>query len=147
MVGHAVMSTNPFQHLHGPWIWRATTVSDRWLVVISALLILLLAWYLSGRPPGRWAIILHENIPILKLSLARNQQTQVEGQLGPVTVQVKDGQIRLLEYKSPRMIGTRSGWVSTSGSVLACVPCRILIRVEGEPTAPPGKDRYDGVAR
>lgn len=136
-------------------MWRATTIADRWLIVSTALLISSAAWHLATRPAGQRAVVHRDNHPVLTLSLANNQKTQVEGRLGPVAIQVQDGQIRLLEYASPRMIGTRSGWISASGAILACIPCGILIQVEGQVESQVGKDRtnqsgtepFDGIAR
>ncbi|MEO5349635.1 MAG: NusG domain II-containing protein [Magnetococcus sp. YQC-3] len=128
------------QHL----LWRGTTWPDRWVILFSALLIALLASHLFLRPAGEQAVIQRDNQTVLTLPLTHNQQVEVAGRLGPVAIQVQDGRVRLLEYASPRMIGTRSGWIASTGAMVACVPCGILIRVEGGLS---GQDRFDGIAR
>lgn len=126
---------------------RATTGADRWLMGCTLLLITGLALSLSLTPPGEQAVIQRDNQTILTLPLSRNQQVEVMGRLGPVTIQVQEGQVRLLEYASARMLGTRSGWISTSGSLVACVPCGILIRVEGNSGERNQTHPFDGIAR
>ena len=125
-------------------LWRATTATDRWLMVVSALLISGFAGFQVLRPAGDEAVIERDNQIIMRLPLNRNKQIEVQGNLGAVAIQVQNGQVRLLEYASPRLIGTRSGWISRSGAMVACVPCGILIRVEGEQTE---TNTFDGIAR
>ncbi|MBF0400946.1 MAG: NusG domain II-containing protein [Magnetococcales bacterium] len=134
---------SPYKEL----LQRATTTADRWIILLSALLIGGFGWQISSRPPGQQAIIERDNQIILTLPLSHNQRQEVQGRLGSVAIEVEDGRVRLLEYASPRMIGTRSGWISRSGAMLACIPCGILIRVEGGSTAPADNQPYDSIAR
>ena len=128
-------------------LWRATTPADRWTMGLSALLIGGFAGYLALRPAGQQAVVQRDNQTVLTLALTQNQQVEVAGRLGPVAIQVQDGRVRLLEYASPRLIGTRTGWIVASGAMVACVPCGILIRVEGGNTGHPQTDHFDGIAR
>lgn len=109
---------------------RATTVMDRWVMGLSAVGIVGLIWSLVA-VPGQQAEVFRENRLILTLPLHRDVTTQVEGRLGLVTIQVQKGGVRLLEYNSPRMIGTRTGWIYGQGRTTACVPCGILVQVKG----------------
>ncbi|MBF0178431.1 MAG: NusG domain II-containing protein [Magnetococcales bacterium] len=111
---------------------RATNTTDRWVILISALAIAALMVAMM-RMPGNRATVYRDNQPILTVAMDRDLTTEVTGRLGPVRIQVEGGRIRLLEYDSPRMIGTRTGWIRDAGGTTACVPCGILIRVEGEP--------------
>ncbi|MBF0162447.1 MAG: NusG domain II-containing protein [Magnetococcales bacterium] len=128
-------------------LWRATTLSDRWLILLSALLIGSLAVYLFRRPAGEEVIVERHNEIVLRLPLSRNQVVKVQGALGEVAVQVQEGRVRLLEYASPRMIGTRSGWISRAGAMVACVPCDILLRVTGENGAQTSTNGLDAISR
>ncbi|MEO5347166.1 MAG: NusG domain II-containing protein [Magnetococcus sp. YQC-9] len=112
-------------------IQRATTPMDRWLMGVSALAILA-GMFLTVSRPGQSAVVMRDNRPVLRLALDRDIRTEVEGRLGPVVIQVEQGRIRLLEHRSPRMIGTRTGWIQGAGRTAACVPCGVVIRVEGE---------------
>lgn len=130
----------------GLWI-RATTRADRWLVFMTALFIAITLIYSVTRPKGATVVILRDNQPVLTLSLAIDQQTQVSGRLGPVTIQIRNNAVRLLEYNSPRQIGMRSGWISSSEAMLACVPCGILVQVTGKKAVLDKKNHLDGIAR
>ena len=130
----------------GLWI-RATTRTDRWLVFMTGLLIVITLIYSVSRPRGAIVVIIRDNQPVLTLSLAIDQQTQVNGRLGPVTIQIHNNRVRLLEYNSPRQLGMRRGWISSSGAILACVPCGILIQIDGNKPVTDGSDHLDGIAR
>ena len=125
-------------------IKAGTTVADRWLMLLSAMGILLLGFNLTSTPGAR-AGIFRDGKRVMTLMLNRSQTITVEGRLGPVEIDVDgdNGRIRLREYLSPRMIGTRSGWISSRGQAVACVPCGILIQVEGDAATPD----YDAMAR
>lgn len=123
---------------------RATTLADRWMMGLSGLGIVLLGVFMSAAP-GRQATVFRDNRPVLTLPLDRDVTQEVAGRLGPVMVEVRQGQIRLLEYNSPKMLGTRTGWIQGAGRMTACVPCGILVRVEG--SGKQSGSEYDGVAQ
>ncbi|MBF0127809.1 MAG: NusG domain II-containing protein [Magnetococcales bacterium] len=108
---------------------RATTRGDRWLLGLTGPGIV--AFGLVMAAPGSRATVFLDNHPLMTLALDRDATLEVAGRLGPVTIQVERGRIRLLEYDSPRMIGTRTGWIQGAGRTIACVPCGILVQVEG----------------
>ena len=130
---------------------RATNPADRLVAVLSGLAIILLgSTQLISPPPGGIARIYRNNQPLMTLPLNQNRQLQIDGKLGAVTIEVAANQIRLLEYASPRMIGTRSGWIGNTGEITTCVPCGILIEIKGntkktEMNQP--QKKYDGIAR
>lgn len=133
---------HPLRRLAG-FARRATTVADRWLVTGSGLTLI---WLMGATlaPPGSNVQIFRDNRLVLTLPLTHPRQQQVEGRLGPVEIQVEPGRARLLEHASPRMIGTRTGWVSHAGASAACVPCGIVLQVTGN-AAPP--DALDAMSR
>lgn len=126
---------------------RATTPTDRWIMGISAILIGGFAWQMAHRPAGQQVVIQRNNQTILTLPLTQNTKKEVTGDLGPVAIEIDNGRARLLEYASPHMIGTRTGWISATGAMAACVPCGILIRVEGQNSDPNAANPFDGIAR
>lgn len=115
-----------------PLLARATSRSDRVVMVVSGVVILALA-VTRQSAPGERAVIYRDNRPVLTLSLDQDRKQEVSGRLGPVVIQVEQGRIRLLEYASPRLIGTRTGWIRDAGQTAACVPCGIVIQVTGKP--------------
>ncbi|MBF0096132.1 MAG: NusG domain II-containing protein [Magnetococcales bacterium] len=126
---------------------RAMTALDRLLVLLTALTILLLVLWIAWQPKGSRAVVLLDNQIVRHLSLAEDSLTELVGHLGMVKIQVTEGRIRLLEYDSPRMIGSKTGWIQNRGAVLACIPCGILIRIDGAAENKADDMQWDGVAR
>ncbi|MBF0342196.1 MAG: NusG domain II-containing protein [Magnetococcales bacterium] len=128
-----------------PLLAESTTPMDRLVMGISALGIVASA-ILTVSEPGRRVVVFRDNRPVLSLALDRDGKQEVAGRLGPVTIQVEQGRVRLLEYQSPRMIGTRTGWIQGAGRTAACVPCGIVLRVEGHPKKREGSLEFDAVS-
>ncbi|MEO5377042.1 MAG: NusG domain II-containing protein [Magnetococcus sp. DMHC-6] len=122
---------------------RATTPADRWLALFLALAIVALGW-LTKQPAGATVTVFVNNRAVKTLNLFQKQSIQVDGRLGPVTIETGDGHARLLEYQSPRLIGTRTGWIQSAGAIAACVPCRVVIQINTAPTTTP---EYDAIAQ
>ena len=55
------------------------------------------------RPVGKQVVVYRDNRPVLTLSLSYDRSYEVDGALGPVTIQVEGARVRLLEYNSPRI--------------------------------------------
>ncbi len=120
---------------------------DGLLVALSALIILYFAGWMYLQPHGSQAAVFLDNQWVRQISLAEDSVTELHGHLGLVNIEVLGGRVRILEYESPRMIGTRTGWIQSSGAVTACIPCGILIRIDGEMAPTAHTERWDGIAR
>jgi hypothetical protein len=48
-----------------------------------------------------------------------------------MTLEVKDGRIRVLESDCPHQVCVETGWIGRSGEIIACVPNRVVVRVDG----------------
>jgi len=57
---------------------------------------------------------------------------EIEGALGTVTVTIEDGAVGVTSSDCPDHICVRTGAVRTPGSVIACVPNRVVVRVGGD---------------
>ncbi|MBF0194562.1 MAG: NusG domain II-containing protein [Magnetococcales bacterium] len=127
---------------------KATYPADRWVMAISA--IILIALVIQPHRAGDEVSIYKDNQLLMNLSLNSDSITPVEGRLGEVKIEVKDGQARLLEYSSLRLIGTKTGWIKNRGEIAVCVPCGILIQIKGDkkPATTEQKEKlFDGIAR
>lgn len=119
----------------------SATPADRWLLALSATAIVAGIWWPLHGVASHARVALN-NQPVMRLPLHQDGEFPVQGRLGEVAVQVREGRVRLLEYASPRMIGTRTGWISRAGQVTACVPCGVMVQVEGGE-----QNRYDALAK
>jgi hypothetical protein len=48
-----------------------------------------------------------------------------------MTLEVQSGRIRVVESDCPHDVCVHTGWIGSSGEVIACVPNRVIIRVDG----------------
>jgi len=108
------------------------TRGDR--VLIAALVcVTLLSWPLAAALAGgqeAQAVIVGpagESV----VSLVQDAEYRIEGTLGDVVVRVADGAIRVEASGCPDQTCIHTGAVSSPGSVIACVPNRVVIRVGG----------------
>ena len=72
------------------------------------------------------------------VTLGEDATYVVEGLTGDVTVQVADGAIAVTGSACPDRVCVNTGAVRSAGSVVACVPNGVVIRVGGE--GPDGLD-------
>lgn len=57
---------------------------------------------------------------------------QVSGRLGPATVEVGGGKIRMLAANCPNQICVKQGWIENPGATIACLPGEIIIHLDGQ---------------
>ncbi|MBF0623038.1 MAG: NusG domain II-containing protein [Magnetococcales bacterium] len=121
---------------------NATTPLDRLVLLVSISIIGMWIVRPWSEPASKLEVFLN-NQPVASLSLLSDSEITLDGRLGAVRIEIRDQEARLQEFKSPRLIGTRTGWISRPGQVAACVPCGIFIRVRSGIYQEP---KYDAVA-
>ncbi|MBF0418667.1 MAG: NusG domain II-containing protein [Magnetococcales bacterium] len=128
---------------------RCTHVADRWLAFLCALLVMGACIETLGDSGEEIVVIRDAQAKETLWPLGRDKVSQVQGKLGPVQVEVRDRRVRLLEYRSPRLVGTMTGWIHRAGQVTACIPCGIVIQIKGNRAEKmtPAQDTYDGIIR
>jgi hypothetical protein len=68
----------------------------------------------------------------IDLDPAGGKQTlHVSGRLGPATVEVAGGKIRMLEANCPEQICVKQGWIQEPGASIVCLPGEIIIHLDG----------------
>jgi len=109
------------------------TRGDRLLIAALACLALV-AWPLAsavaGGRAGQVVMSTAEGETVVPLSV--DATYEVQGTAGIVTVEVHDGTVRVVRSDCPDHTCVRMGAVSTAGSVIACVPNGVVLRVGGE---------------
>jgi hypothetical protein len=65
------------------------------------------------------------------LALPSDTAFQVQGRLGPVTVEVAGREARISVSPCPGQQCVNTGWISVSGEASVCAPSAVWIRLEG----------------
>lgn len=111
------------------------TRADRMLVAILACVALVVTPIARARAefshPGGTAVV-ECSTGTVRLPLSVEKSYRIPGLLGPVVVEVAHGSVRVRESGCKDHVCVRSGWISSPGEAIACVPNGISVVVEGE---------------
>ena len=104
-------------------------------VLIAVLMcVALLAWPLAaaraGGQAGQAVIVAPEGESVVPLS--RDAEYRIAGAIGDVVVRVAGGAVRVDGSGCPDQTCVQTGAVSSPGSVIACVPNKVIVRVGGD---------------
>ena len=107
------------------------TRGDRLLIVALAV-VCLLAWPIvaAARTSGE-SVEISGPAGMTVVSLSEDRTLHVSGRSGELTVVVEGGAVRVDEAECPDHVCVKTGAVSASGSLVACVPNEVVIRVGG----------------
>lgn len=107
------------------------TVADRILIAVLGVAIVL--GYLVVPAFGGEAGVVTFVGPQGETSLPLNRDARavVQGRLGDVVVTVEDGSVRVTDATCPDHVCIHTGAVTAPGSVIACVPNGVIVRVGG----------------
>jgi hypothetical protein len=104
--------------------------------ILAALLLLsAIVWIAGGAGPitaGSTAIVQVGGNPVAQIKLGHEDYITVQGALGPVLIAVDGSGIRILDSRCPNKLCIRKGAVSQAGDWIACVPNKLVIRIEGD---------------
>lgn len=101
------------------------------LILVMIVSVLLIIPIMAGRPEASQGYVQVKNKEVLRFSLTEDDTYSVEGTLGPVNIEVKEGAVRVTQENSPHHYCSRQGWVSDSAVPIVCLPNETVIRVEG----------------
>jgi hypothetical protein len=107
------------------------TRADRLLIVVLAV-VALLAWPLAASAGSAGARVeITGPDGFTGVSLADEASLVVAGSSGEVLVEVSGDHVRVAEADCPDQVCVRTGAVAAAGSVIACVPNGVVVRVTG----------------
>lgn len=88
------------------------------------------------------ALVYYQNqlVQTIPLSNKNTLEYQVMGEKGVVTIETKDGKIRVKEENSPLHLCSKQGYIHKSTETIVCLPNKIVIKIEE-------KDSLDTVVR
>jgi len=108
------------------------TGTDRWLMVLLVLVAIASLWVSLDRPAGRSVAIYEGERLAFTAPLSQERQIALHGPLGETLVEISGGKVRVLSSPCARKICIGMGKIQRSGDLLACVPNRVVVRIEGE---------------
>ncbi len=113
-------------------LWVRITRTDRWLIAFTILAAVASLWLTIGRPAGQNVVIYEGDKIIFTAPLSQQRSIVLHGPLGETQVEIVAGQVRITSSPCPRKICIGMGEIHRSGDLLACVPNRVVVRIEGE---------------
>ena len=124
--------------------WQVMTGGD-WLVILSLLGLSLagLAWVATA-PRGTHVIVTSGDQTCFTAPLDQPRSVDLDGPLGQTHLVIDAQGVRITASPCPRKICISMGSVTHTGELLACVPNRILVRID----SPAGEEvPYDLLSR
>jgi hypothetical protein len=130
--------------------WRIMTPAD-WLVVAALLVTALagLAW-LAGAPAGARVVAVCGGETCFSAPSGERRRVDLAGPLGVTRLLVDEQGARIIASPCRHKICVSMGPARRTGDLLACVPNRILVRIEGTASLTDGTSRevgYDLLSR
>lgn len=123
-------------------LWRRTTRVDRILVLFLTLICIFSLWQVLEREAGSRVVIYRGEEVAYVGPLEGDRLLDLQGPLGATRVKIGGGQVQVLESPCPRKVCIAIGPVDKTGDLLACVPNRVVVRIEGEKV-----EEYDLISR
>jgi hypothetical protein len=110
--------------------WRTMTKGD-WLIILVLLGASLLGIAIvASAPAGARVLVTAEGDLTFSASLDQRRQFAVAGPLGKTQLTIDDSGVRVLSSPCPRKICMNMGPARGTADLIACVPNRILVRIE-----------------
>lgn len=112
-------------------VWQRATRLDRVVVVLVAVACAA-SFALFGRAgAGERVVVLVDGVPRFVAGLDSDRTVRLDGPLGETVISIHEGRVCVLDSPCPRKVCMGMGSVSRGGEMVACVPNRLLIRIEG----------------
>lgn len=110
-------------------------------VCMAALILAVLLLLVPSRSSGGTAYVKTADTDFY-LDLHKNETRSVTSNGHTITLEVKDGEVRIKDSDCPDKLCERVGWISDSSKVIVCAPAKILVSIQG----PGGESDADFIA-
>ena len=101
------------------------------VVMLSLVLFLSTSWLTQNiNIDNAFAIVSYRDKEVMRLSMNQDGLYSLQGDEGPMVIEIKDGSIRVKEEVSPLNYCSMQSWVSTTNTPIVCLPNRVIIVVE-----------------
>ncbi len=112
-------------------LWARTTRTDRFLILLLSFAALLSLIWSVGRASGHQVIIYEEEQIVFVGPLNQDRAFSAVGPLGETRIEISEGRARVTSSPCPHKVCIAMGKVWRNGDLLACVPNRVVVRIEG----------------
>ncbi len=114
------------------FFWHRTTQLDRLVILLLLVGGTVGTVVVAARPAGETVVVEQEGRVLFRAPLAQERSARLPGPLGESLLRIGDGSARLLESPCPHQVCIGMGGIRRAGELLACIPNRLLVRIEGE---------------
>jgi hypothetical protein len=106
---------------------------DKLLIAFLVLFNASLFYYFgTGFNKGDWVVIKVAEKDVARFPLSADQIIQVEGPLGTTEVEISQGRARIVRSPCKLKICIKSGYIQYADRLSACLPNKVVVRIEGE---------------
>jgi hypothetical protein len=106
---------------------------DKILVVLLVFFNAGLFYYFgSGFNRGDWVVIQVEAKTVARFPLMTDRVAHVQGRLGTTEIEIKQGKARIVRSPCKLKICIKSGYIQYADRLSACLPNRVVVRIEGQ---------------
>ena len=117
----------------GKWGLKRLKIGDALIAVV--ILSGAVGWLMLGfsnTTTGATAIVEVSGEVVREIQLGHEDYVTVQGILGPVLIGVDPAGIRIIDSRCPHKLCIRMGAIDKTGECIACVPNKLVIRIEGK---------------
>ncbi|KIH77795.1 hypothetical protein SAMN05660860_01301 [Geoalkalibacter ferrihydriticus] len=122
-------------------LWRRMTGLDRIITVLLLVAVGASFGLLGQRPAGAWVQVERDGRLLFSAPLSEARRVSLPGPLGDTLLEIADGQARILDSPCPHKVCIGMGGVFRRGALIACVPNRLIVHIEGN--GEEGTSTYD----
>ncbi|MDD7280983.1 NusG domain II-containing protein [Floccifex sp.] len=109
------------------------TKADKILIclIMIASIVCLIPLFLSNSQK-ECVVVQVKNKEVLRLDLNENGTWTVDGTLGNVVIEIKDGKVRVTQENSPQHLCSKQGYVSNANVPIVCLPNETVVQIESD---------------
>ena len=105
------------------------------IILVSAVVVVALAVVVFQmiflKKEGTYALVQVQQEQRYRLDLQKETELVVEDETGFNKIKVKDGAIGVTEADCPDKVCVRTGYISKTGEVIACLPHELTVTISG----------------
>lgn len=111
---------------------KNVTTADKILIAASVCFVASSFVFVNAFAVQGSAVLIQVNgMTVHKASLSETHTITVQGAHGLLTVTIQDGKVAVTQADCANHICMKTGWRSSSGDIIVCVPNKMVVRIVG----------------